>query len=92
MGEAGDASQDETGKLLDYVLLHCESFWDKVPKEAGLNRSPNSCKNMWIEIMSSLVLNALTDKEKSKIVELHMEQRDNWCLIADEVFFLSSFL
>ncbi|CAL9062193.1 unnamed protein product [Musa banksii] len=81
----GAWSAVEDKVLRDYIRVHGEGKWGKVPKKAGLNRCPRSCRLRWLNYLRPDIKRGnISDEEEDLIIRLHnlLGNRYLWSLIA----------
>ncbi|CAL9182413.1 unnamed protein product [Musa hybrid cultivar] len=79
----GSWSATEDKILTDYVKAHGEGRWGKLPKSAGLNRCPRSCRLRWLNYLRPDIKRGnISHEEEDLIIRLHNLLGNRWSLIA----------
>ncbi|WOK94272.1 transcription factor WER-like [Canna indica] len=79
----GSWSATEDNILADYVRAHGEGRWAKLPKRAGLNRCPRSCRLRWLNYLRPDIKRGnISHDEEDLIIRLHNLLGNRWSLIA----------
>ncbi|XP_073299800.1 transcription factor MYB1-like [Primulina huaijiensis] len=69
--------------LTDYVKIHGQGKWRKLPKKAGLNRCGKSCRLRWLNYLRpDIKRGQLSTDEEDLIIRLHKLLGNRWSLIA----------
>ncbi|KAF8036109.1 hypothetical protein BT93_C1953 [Corymbia citriodora subsp. variegata] len=69
--------------LIDYVKVHGQGRWGKVPKETGLKRCGKSCRLRWLNYLRPDIKRGnITLDEEELIIRLHKLLGNRWALIA----------
>ncbi|XP_073118564.1 transcription factor MYB1-like [Henckelia pumila] len=69
--------------LTDYVKIHGEGKWRKLPKKAGLNRCGKSCRLRWLNYLRPDIKRGhISTDEEDLIIRLHKLLGNRWSLIA----------
>ncbi|XWS26466.1 hypothetical protein CRYUN_Cryun26dG0034800 [Craigia yunnanensis] len=78
---AWTASEDKI--LTDYIKVHGEGKWRKIPKEAGLKRCGKSCRLRWVNYLRPDIKRGnISSDEEDLIIRLHKLLGNRWSLIA----------
>ncbi|KAJ8477478.1 hypothetical protein OPV22_021205 [Ensete ventricosum] len=76
-------SATEDKILTDYVKAHGDGRWGKLPKRAGLNRCPRSCRLRWLNYLRPDIKRGnISHEEEDLIIRLHNLLGNRWSLIA----------
>ncbi|XVE51870.1 hypothetical protein DITRI_Ditri02bG0075900 [Diplodiscus trichospermus] len=69
--------------LTDYIKIHGEGQWRKLPKRAGLKRCGKSCRLRWRNYLRPDIKRGnITHDEEELIIRLHKLLGNRWSLIA----------
>ncbi|KAL4650586.1 hypothetical protein ACB092_01G097900 [Castanea dentata] len=69
--------------LIDYIKIHGEGRWGKIPKETGLKRCGKSCRLRWLNYLKPDIKRGnITQDEEDLILRLHKLLGNRWSLIA----------
>ncbi|GMY29045.1 transcription factor MYB8-like [Fagus crenata] len=69
--------------LTDYIKIHGEGRWGKIPKETGLKRCGKSCRLRWLNYLKPDIKRGnITQDEEDLILRLHKLLGNRWSLIA----------
>lgn len=77
-------SEQEDRKLTDYINVHGEGRWSKVPKSAGLHRCGKCCRLRWMNHLRTSIKqgNYFGEDEEDLIIRLYALLGNRWSLIA----------
>nr|WNB50462.1 MYBL1 [Iris sanguinea] len=79
----GSWTPEEDAMLRKCMEKHGEGRWSKVPRMAGLNRCPKSCRLRWRNYLSPAIKRGRFDAEElDLIIRLHKLLGNRWSLIA----------
>eukprot|EP00253_Pinus_taeda_P021753 PITA_21753 len=79
----GPWSAEEDMILLEYIRIHGDGGWKKVPQKAGLNRCGKSCRLRWVNYLRpDIKLGNISPDEEELILRLHRLLGNRWSLIA----------
>ncbi|XP_050261641.1 transcription factor MYB1-like [Quercus robur] len=69
--------------LTEYVRIHGEGQWGKLPKRAGLKRCGKSCRLRWLNYLRPDIKRGnISPDEEELIIRLHKLLGNRWSLIA----------
>ncbi|KZV17402.1 myb-related protein 308-like [Dorcoceras hygrometricum] len=82
--EESSWSEKEDTKLTDYINVHGEGRWSKVPKSTGLQRCGKCCRLRWMNTLrpKSKQGNYFGEDEEDLIIRLYALLGNRWSLIA----------
>ncbi|XP_073018642.1 transcription factor MYB3-like [Primulina eburnea] len=77
-------SDREDNKLTDYINVHGEGRWNKVPKSAGLHRCGKCCKLRWMNHLRPNIKRGsyFGEDEEDLVIRLYALLGNRWSLIA----------
>ncbi|XP_073128706.1 transcription factor MYB3-like [Henckelia pumila] len=77
-------SEQEDSQLTDYINVHGEGPWTKVPKSAGLHRCGKCCRQRWMNHLRPKIKqgNDFGEDEEDLIIRLYALLGNRWSLIA----------
>nr|UJU85546.1 R2R3 MYB transcription factor 6 [Anthurium andraeanum] len=79
----GAWTSQEDKLLSDYIAAHGIRRWRSLPKNAGLNRCPKSCRLRWLNYLRPGIKRGnITEEEEELIIRLHNLLGNRWSLIA----------
>ncbi|XP_014506712.1 transcription factor MYB8 [Vigna radiata var. radiata] len=79
----GAWTADEDKILTEYITVHGEGRWRKLPKRAGLKRCGKSCRLRWLNYLRPDIKRGnITSDEEELIIRLHNLLGNRWSLIA----------
>jgi myb proto-oncogene protein len=82
----GPWTPEEDKRLKDYVEAHGEGNWNKVQRNAGLNRCGKSCRLRWANhLRPDLKKGPFDEEEVDKIIKFHMMWGNKWAKMASHV-------
>jgi myb proto-oncogene protein len=82
----GPWTPDEDKRLKTYVEAHGEGNWNKVQRNAGLNRCGKSCRLRWANhLRPDLKKGPFDAEEVDKIIRFHIMWGNKWAKMASHV-------
>ncbi|CAA7406499.1 unnamed protein product [Spirodela intermedia] len=79
----GAWTSQEDKLLSEYIAAHGLGRWRSLPKNAGLNRCPKSCRLRWLNYLRPGIKRGnITEEEEELIIRLHNLLGNRWSLIA----------
>ncbi|XP_044960066.1 transcription factor GAMYB-like isoform X3 [Hordeum vulgare subsp. vulgare] len=79
----GPWTSDEDQRLRTYVEAHGEGNWNRVQRNAGLNRCGKSCRLRWANhLRPNLKKGPFSEEEEQRIIELHALHGNKWAKMA----------
>ncbi|XP_059656946.1 transcription factor MYB114-like [Cornus florida] len=82
----GSWTEEENQLLRKYVETYGEGNWKHIPKKAGLNRCPKSCRLRWLNYLRPNIKRGdFGVDEDDLIIRLHKLLGNRWSLIAGRI-------
>jgi myb proto-oncogene protein len=82
----GPWTPDEDKRLREYVEAHGEGNWNRVQRNAGLNRCGKSCRLRWANhLKPDLKKGPFSKEEEEMIIKLHLWLGNKWAKMANSV-------
>uniref|UniRef100_A0A0E0ABM7 Transcription factor n=1 Tax=Oryza glumipatula TaxID=40148 RepID=A0A0E0ABM7_9ORYZ len=82
----GPWTPDEDKRLREYVEAHGEGNWNRVQRNAGLNRCGKSCRLRWANhLKPDLKKGPFSKEEEEMIIKLHLWLGNKWAKMANSL-------